>query len=316
MNIYKLHNMSGLGHATAVTIGMFDGVHIGHQHILEQLKREAESQNLTPVVVTFDLHPRQVLGTTVGGTLDSHFRVSTNEERYQLLQRYGINDVVEVHFTPEMAALSACEFFEQVLLQQLGVRVLVLGFDNVFGSKQRNDFDQLPALAERHGVRVVQDTAVSLGNVRVSSTQIRQAVSRGDVLLAGAMLGHDYRLWGIVAEGRKTGRKLGYPTANVSLDDNQKVIPAEGVYAVNVRMDNVPVSLPAMANLGGQPTFGLDKPVLEVHVFGFEGDLYGRTMHVEFVDRLRDVMCFENLDQLVKQLELDKQHALQLLKKN
>lgn len=308
--------MSGLGRATAVTIGMFDGVHIGHQHILEQLKRESQAHNLTPVVVTFDLHPRQVLGTTVGGTLDSHFRVSTNEERYQLLQLYGINDVVEVHFTPEMAALSACEFFEQVLLRQLGVRVLVLGFDNVFGSKQRNDFDQLPALAERHGVRVVQDTAVSLGDVRVSSTQIRQAVSRGDVLLAGAMLGHDYTLWGDVVEGRKTGRKLGYPTANVSLDDDQKVIPAEGVYAVNVRLDNVPVPLPAMANMGGQPTFGLDKPVLEVHVFGFEGNLYGRTMYVEFVDRLRDVMRFEGLDQLVKQLEADKQHALEILKKN
>lgn len=305
--------MSGLDRATAVTIGMFDGVHIGHQHILEQLKRESEAHNLMPVVVTFDLHPRQVLGTTVGGTLDSHFRVSTNEERYQLLQLYGINDVVEVHFTPEMAALSACEFFEQVLLRQLGVRVLVLGFDNVFGSKQRNDFDQLPALAERHGVRVVQDTAVSLGDVRVSSTQIRQAVSRGDVRLAGAMMGHNYMLWGAVVEGRRTGRELGYPTANVSLDDNQKVIPAEGVYAVRVRQEGSDTVWSGMANMGGQPTFGLDTPVLEVHVFGFDGNLYGRTMFVEFVDRLREVRKFESLDNLVAQLERDKVMAQKVL---
>lgn len=309
MNIYKLNNISSLGRNTAVTVGMFDGVHMGHQHILELLRDEAARGNFTPVVVTFDLHPRQVLGRGD----DKFYRITTNDERYALLERYGISHVVEVHFTPEMAALSACEFFEQIMLAKLGTRVLVLGYDNVFGSKQHNDFDRLPVLAQAHGVRVVHDSAVTLGEVEVSSTQIRKALGRGDVRLAGEMMRHGYELCGKVMPGRQMGRRLGFPTANVCLDDAVKVMPADGVYAVRVYAEGTDSVMKGMANLGGQPTFGLDRPVFEVHVFDFEGDLYGKLLRVEFVDKLRDVCRFENVEHLVEQLKADKAAAEQVL---
>lgn len=311
MNIYKLNNISSLSCDTAVTVGMFDGVHIGHQHILAQLKAVAEAQNLTPVVITFDLHPRQVLGK--GG--DKFYRITTNEERYALLGQYGINDVVEVHFTPEMAALSACDFFEQVMLARLRVNALVLGYDNVFGSKAHNDFDRLPFLAESKGVKVVHDSAVRLGEVEVSSTQIRKALAEGNVRLAGQMMRRGYRLCGTVEKGRQMGRQMGFPTANVCLGDAVKVMPCEGVYAVRVFIGSSSESLWGMANMGGQPTFGLEKPVFEVHIFDYEGDLYGKKLCVEFVDRLRDVSKFGDVGHLVEQLNADKAAAIEILKR-
>lgn len=309
MNIYKLNNINALSGPTAVTVGMFDGVHIGHQHILQQLNVEAQEHNLTPVVVTFDMHPRQVLGTGDA----SFYRITSNAERCALLQAHGIDHVVEIHFTPEVAALSACQFFEQIMLQKLNAKVLVLGYDNVFGSKQHNDFDQLPLLASRHGVRLVHDSAVRLGDVDVSSTQIRLALGRGDVRLASTMMGHNYQLSGEVVKGRQVGRELGFPTANVCLSDKVKLMPADGVYAVRVTLGHDQAPLMGMANLGGQPTFGLDKPVFEVHIFDFHESLYGQSLHVEFIDKLRDVRRFENIDQLVSQLNADQAAARKVL---
>lgn len=309
MNIYKLNNISSLSQDTAITVGMFDGVHVGHQHILQMLKAVAERTGLTPVVVTFDLHPRQVLGK--GG--DKFYRITTNEERYALLRQYGINDVVEVHFTPEMAALSACDFFEQVLLAKLRVKALVLGYDNVFGSKAHYDFDRLPVMAEEMGVRVLHDSAVRLGDVEVSSTQIRKALTEGDVRLAFQMMRHGYRLCGRVEKGRQVGRKLGFPTANVCLDDAVKILPKEGVYAVRVFCQGMEQPMMGMANMGGQPTFGLERPVFEVNIFDYEADLYGQTLCVEFVDRLREVSRFQDADQLVAQLKADREAAIAVL---
>lgn len=310
MKIYKIENISELGHGTAVTVGMFDGVHLGHQHILALLRHEASRLGLTPVVVTFDIHPRQVLGGGVGGVdINQFYRVTTNEERYALLEKYGIHHVLELHFTPAIAALSACQFFEQILLQKLQAKALVLGYDNMFGSKQHNDFDRLPSLAQSLGVSVAVDTAVRLHDTDVSSTQVRKALKQGNVELAADFLGYNYRLWGLVVKGRQMGRRLGFPTANVCLDDTTKVMPADGVYAVRVQLENSQESRMGMANFGGQPTFGLDKPVFEVNIFNFDGDLYSTTLSVEFVSRLRDVKKFDSIPQLVSQLNADRDAA-------
>ncbi len=310
MNIYKIDNISELGLSTAVTVGMFDGVHIGHQHILTLLRQESERLHLTPVVVTFDQHPRQVLGGGVGGVaINQFYRITTNEERYALLEQFGIHHVLELHFTQEIAALSACQFFEQILLQRLQTKALVLGYDNMFGSKQNNDFDQLPSLAQRMGVSVVVDTAVQFHDIEVSSTQVRKALKQGDVELAASFLGYNYRLWGLVVKGRQMGRQLGFPTANVCLDDTTKVMPADGVYAVRVYLEHSTEPLMGMANFGAQPTFGLDKPVFEVNIFDFNGDLYDTTLRVEFVARLRDVKKFEGIPALVNQLNTDRDDA-------
>ena len=310
MNIYKLDNINELvSHGTAVTVGMFDGVHIGHRHILSMLSRMASESGVSPVVVTFDRHPRQVLTNDVS----TRFRITTNEERYALLEQCGVAYVVEVHFTPQLASMSACEFFSQILVQQLHVKALVLGYDNVFGSRSHNDFDQLPDLAAQMGVKVFVDTAVSLNDIDVSSTQVRNALHRGDVATASAMLGRFYRLWGSVERGRQVGRKIGFPTANVSLNDPTKVLPAEGVYAVRVTLSDGTSGLMGMANIGGQPTFGLEKPVFEVNIFDFDSDIYDTTLTVDFVSRLRSIVRFDSVDALIGQLKTDRDAARQLL---
>ena len=317
MKIYKIDNINELVKGTAVTVGMFDGVHRGHQHILALLRQEATRLGLTPVVVTFDLHPRQVLGGGVGGVdVNQFYRVTTNEERYALLERFGIHHVLELHFTPEVAALSACQFFEQILLQRLHAKALVLGYDNMFGSKHHNDFDRLPSLAKSLGVSVAVDTAVRFRDIDISSTQVRKALKMGDVELAADFLGYNYRLWGLVVKGRQMGRQLGFPTANVCLDDTTKVMPADGVYAVRVQLENSSEIRMGMANFGGQPTFGLDKPVFEVNIFDFDGDLYGTTLSVEFVSRLRDVQKFGSIPELVDQLCADRDDARRHLAEN
>lgn len=312
MNIYKLEDIKELtASGSVVTVGMFDGVHVGHHHILSLLGRVAEEKGLRPVVVTFDRHPRQVLTEGVA----THFRITTNEERGRLLSQCGVDTVVELSFTPQLAGMSACEFFEQVLVGQLNARALVLGFDNMFGSRGRNDFDRLPALAEEKGVTIHVDKAVFYHGSEVSSTRIRKALEQGQTDRAASMLGRGYVMWGTVEKGRQLGRLLGFPTANVSLADPTKVWPADGVYAVWVTLSDGTAGLKGMANFGAQPTFGLDKPVFEVNIFDFEGDLYDSTLTVEFGPRLRDICRFDNVPTLVEQLRADREAARRLLQR-
>lgn len=312
MNIYKLEDIKELtASGSVVTVGMFDGVHVGHRHILSLLGRVAEEKGLRPVVVTFDRHPRQVLTEGVA----THFRITTNEERGRLLSQCGVDTVVELPFTPQLAGMSACEFFEQVLVGRLNARALVLGFDNMFGSRGRNDFDRLPALAEEKGVTIHVDKAVFYHGSEVSSTRIRKALEQGQTDRAASMLGRGYVMWGTVEKGRQLGRLLGFPTANVSLADPTKVWPADGVYAVWVTLSDGTAGLKGMANFGAQPTFGLDKPVFEVNIFDFEGDLYDSTLTVEFGPRLRDICRFDNVPTLVEQLRADREAARRLLQR-
>lgn len=312
MNIYKLEDIKELtACGSVVTVGMFDGVHVGHRHILSLLGRVAKEKGLRPVVVTFDRHPRQVLTEGVA----THFRITTNEERGRLLSQCGVDTVVELPFTPQLAGMSACEFFEQVLVGQLNARALVLGFDNMFGSRGRNDFDRLPVLAEEKGVTIHVDKAVFYHGSEVSSTRIRKALEQGQTDRATSMLGRGYLMWGTVEKGRQLGRLLGFPTANVSLADPTKVWPADGVYAVWVTLSDGTAGLKGMANFGAQPTFGLDKPVFEVNIFDFEGDLYDSTLTVEFGPRLRDICRFDNVPTLVEQLRADREAARRLLQR-
>ena len=312
MNIYKLEDIKELtASGSVVTVGMFDGVHVGHRHILSLLGRVAEEKGLRPVVVTFDRHPRQVLTEGVA----THFRITTNEERGRLLSQSGVDTVVELSFTPQLAGMSACEFFEQVLVGQLNARALVLGFDNMFGSRGRNDFDRLPVLAEEKGVTIHVDKAVFYHGSEVSSTRIRKALEQGQTDRAASMLGRGYLMWGTVEKGRQLGRLLGFPTANVSLADPTKVWPADGVYAVWVTLSDGTAGLKGMANFGAQPTFGLDEPVFEVNIFDFEGDLYDSTLTVEFGPRLRDICRFDNVPTLVEQLRADREAARRLLQR-
>lgn len=300
-NINILNRIDG---GCAVTVGMFDGVHMGHRHLLSLLKRVADEHNLTPVVVTFDRHPRMALGKGDGMRL-----LMSHEKRIQTLEALGFEGHVEViEFTPEAAQLTACQFAREYLCNRMGMKALVLGYDNMFGCKQHNDFDQLPLLAEQQGFEIFHDSAVDLDGIIVSSTKIRQAIQEGNVVLANKMLGQPFCLKGVVEKGRQVGRQIGFPTANINTENSLCILPKVGVYAVKVIM-STGESL-AMANIGPKPTFEENGSTLEVNIFSECGDLYGQEIEVMFLDRIRDIVRFANAEELAMQLAADKQQIL------
>lgn len=299
-NIIDINNIS---HGCALTVGMFDGVHTGHRHLLHLLQSEASRRGLRPLVVTFDRHPRQALGGQMELLMHHDYRLRT-------LESLGF-DVVVIRFDAPMATLSACEFTRKYLHKQLGMKLLVLGYDNRFGSRQKDDFDQLPALAQELGFDIVQDEAVSVEGLTVSSTKVRQALIEGQVKLAQKLLGEEYTLTGNVVPGRHVGHTLGFPTANVQIE--AQLLPMEGAYAIRARIEGQPDTLHGMVNIGPQPTFGSENKTVEVHLFTPCGDLYGRRLSISFVARLRDIRRFDSPEALVAQLKEDQKRSIELL---
>ena len=280
------------------TIGMFDGVHTGHRHLLRTLQSQADALSLHPVVFTFDRHPQQVLHGA-----DAVRLLTTGEERLSRLREAGTYDVVVLPFDTDMADLSACRFYETVLRAHAPLGALLMGYDNVFGNKRHDDFGQLRELLQRDGVLLISDTPVYLDGVAVSSTQIRRALQSGDIGRANAMLGYRYTLSGTVVVGRRIGRTLGFPTANLDCDRMSKLLPADGVYAVIVSVDGA--EWRGVANLGAQPTVGGLKRSLEIHLIDFHAQLYGMTLTVSFMSRLRDIRAFDSRDALAAQIQSD-----------
>ena len=308
MNIVNIEDISHLQAKTIVTVGMFDGLHSGHRHLLRRLDAESAANGLEAWVVTFDRHPRQVLHPENPPAL-----LSTYEERLMMLEKNGVRNVAIVRFTPTTAALSACNFTSRFLCDRLNMNMLLLGYDNMFGSRTDNDFDLLPQLAQRKGFGILHDTPVILCGVEVSSTKIRRALSEGNIRLANAMLGEPYSVGGTVVHGRHVGTGLGFPTANIQLEDNMKLLPGEGVYALRAHTGGK--SYAAMANLGGQPTFHQQNPILEVHLIDFDGELYGTRLRVDFLERLRDIREFESPEELASQLALDREDTIRMFNK-
>jgi len=305
MKVFNIDSINGLERPTAVTVGMFDGVHLGHRHLLRTLHDSATRLGLAPVVVTFANHPRMVLCP------DEPFGLlSTFDERLAMLEACGVEHVAVVSFDRQTASLSACRFAEEFLCNRLDMRLLVLGYDNQFGSRAADDFSLLPHLARSHGFDIGHDKAVVVNGVEVSSTKIRHALLEGNIAAANAMLGAPYRLSGTVVHGRHVGTRLGFPTANVAVADSHKLLPASGVYALTASVDGT--SYAAMANLGAQPTFGLADAVLEVNLLNFNGDIYGKPIEVQFIDRLRDIVSFSSADELRQQLEKDRASIMAL----
>lgn len=308
MNVFNIDNINDLDAKTVVTVGMFDGLHLGHRHLVARLMAIASGQNLVPIVVTFDRHPRQVLDPANPMSL-----LSTCDERLALLESCGVPNVAMVHFDVATASLSACDFARSILCDRLNMSVLLLGYDNSFGSRANNDFDRLPDLAKEMGFAVMHDEAVLLDGIEISSTKIRNALQAGDIARANAMLGVPYSATGTVVHGRHVGTSLGFPTANVRLDDAAKILPADGVYALRASVDGTTYA--AMANLGAQPTFHQQHKELEVNLIDFDGDLYGRQLCVEFIDRIRDIQPFASPDELVLQLRHDRETVISIVNK-
>lgn len=290
--------------ASVATIGFFDGVHLGHQHLIHQVVEEAKERGMESMVVTFDRHPRQVLNP------DFHPQLLTSyEEKMVRLAKTGVDNCVVLRFTPEMASLSAADFMRHVLHGQLAVRRLVMGYDNRFGKGSAEGFDDYVRHGATLGMEVVQGAPLSVDGIRVSSSAIRQMLLQGDVETATRCLGHQYTLVGRVVEGYQQGRRLGFPTANLLLEDVAKMLPAPGAYVARVRLEGSMETKRAVTNIGMRPTFQGHGMAIETHVINYDGDLYGKRMMVALTHRLREERKFESTGRLVAQLREDVRRA-------
>ena len=296
--LYDIHGpIDAIREETAVTVGVFDGVHRGHQHLLSQLS--TFNLQLSTLVVTLTAHPSFVLGRR-----DSEYWLDDPDEHLQLLFEAGAKYVAVLPFTAEVASLSACQM-ARMLYQQLQMRSLLIGYDSRFGSKQDDDFDRLPQLATELGFSMQKGEPFLIDGEPISSSRIRHTLTEGRVEDTATLLGRPFSVSGIVQHGRGVGHTLGFPTANISLDGTRKMLPKEGVYAVRIRNEKLGIRNCGMANLGPVPTFGIEKPLLEVHLLDFHGDLYGQKVTVEFSRRLRDIVRFDNPKALQAQLQQD-----------
>lgn len=291
------------------TIGIFDGVHTGHQFILDHLKKQAEAHGGESVVVTLWPHPRIVLNKSMQGFKVLH----TRDEKIRELERNGIDQLIIVPFSTEIAALSACDFVQKYLVDKLGVEVLLVGYDNRFGNDRRGDPEGLQMCAEKNEFRIEKLPEFSHNYGRVSSTNIRETILVGKLEKARQMLGYHYFLSGTIVEGNHIGRKIGFPTANIHPMDPYKLIPMNGVYAI--RMELRDKIYKGMLNIGFRPTIDSSSAVktIEAHLFNVSGDFYDEHVVIHFVKRVRDEMKFKGLDALKEQLEKDKVNIQRLL---
>lgn len=291
-----------------VTSGTFDGVHVGHQKILTRLNEIANQVKGETVVLTFWPHPRLVLHPED----DTLKLLNTFEEKAELLRAQGVQHLVRIPFTKEFSQLSSEKFITQVLVDKIGTKKLVIGYDHHFGKNREGSFEQLKANASRYGFEVEEIPRQDVDNVGVSSTNIRKALESGQIDTANHFLGTPYSLTGRVVPGDKLGRLLGYPTANLEMDTKFKLIPADGIYAVTIQYQHEVYK--GMLYIGNRPTVNGSKRNIEVNIFDFAKDIYGDALTVHFHHLIRKDNKFSDLDGLRKQLEGDKVEALRLLK--
>ena len=292
------------------TIGFFDGVHRGHQFLVRGLVESARSEGLQSTVVTFDEHPRRVLQSDYQPEL-----LSTLCSKLLLLSKTEVDNTVVLHFDPQMAALSAREFMQRVLHDQLNVRKLFIGYDHRFGHNRSETFEDYVRYGKEMGIEVVRKEAFLIDGINISSSVIRSFLKEGEVEMAHRCLGFPYTIVGKVVSGFHEGRKMGFPTANLDISHFGQMVPAPGVYAVKVRMENSVVWMHGMMNVGTRPTFGGKQLTLEAHIFHFDGDIYGQLLLVGFVNRIRGEQKFESPDELAVQLREDEKKVLEIFDK-
>ena len=306
MKILKREDLPQNFRHCVATIGNFDGVHLGHQALFREAVRRAREKGGEAVAITFEPHPLKVLRPEIPLKL-----ICTPEQKIKLIEEAGLDYLLLLEFTPELASLEAEDFVEEILVRGLGVKELIVGYDYRFGRKRRGDTELLKILGQRFGFEVVVIPPQKVNGLIVSSTLIRELITEGEVELAAKLLGRYYRLCGEVIPGHGRGRRLlGFPTANLKLS-KEKLLPRTGVYAVYVHLHEK--KLPAVMNLGFNPTFGDGYLSAEVHIFDFEGDLYGQRICLSFVKRLRDEKKFSSPEELAAQIAEDCRRAREIL---
>jgi len=294
--------------ATVVTVGTFDGVHRGHQAVLAEIVRRARARDLESVVVTFEPHPLEVVNPAAAPRL-----LTLPEERQRLLAQAGVDSVAVLPFTRELAELSPEQFMREVLRARFGMQELVLGYDHGFGRGRTGDLDVVRRIGRADGFAVDVVEPVRDNGQPISSTLIRAAVAHGDLALADRWLGRPYSALGVVERGAGRGRSIGVPTLNLAVPDGRKLLPPDGVYAVWVQWGTDGQRVGGMMNQGPRPTFGVVERGLEVHLFDVDVELYGQTVLVEWVRRLREVHEFSSRQALVEQLARDRMAARESL---
>lgn len=290
-----------------VTSGTFDGVHIGHQKILKRVKECTRQSNGQSVVITYWPHPRLVLFPEDNDLM----LLSTIEERIEELRNFGIDYLLIIPFTKEFSRTSSRKFITDVLVRTINTKVLVIGYDHRFGKNREGSFENLKARSAQYGFEVEEIPRQDIDDIGVSSTKIRKALEDGDIQTANRYLGRNYTFTSEVVEGNKIGRTIGYPTANLALPKNHKLIPAHGVYAVWVRMEESRYG--GMMNIGFRPTVDGKQLTLEVHILDFNQYIYGQSLTVEFVEHIRKEQKFDGLEALKAQLAKDKEATASVL---
>jgi riboflavin kinase/FMN adenylyltransferase len=290
------------------TLGIFDGVHRGHMALIECLILRAREEKCESVVITFSPHPRIVLEQKSN---DLAF-LTTMEEKKDLLEKAGIDHLVVIQFNIKFSKIAACDFIKDILVEKIGTRHLIIGHNHHFGRLGEGNFNTIKQCSESLGFIVEQVQGFRTVEGTISSSLIRDALLTGRLDEANRWLGYYYSVSGSVIEGRKIGRSIGFPTANIKPDSQNKLIPCNGVYAVEVSVDDT--FYPGMLSIGTNPTVNSDRDLrsIEVHILNFDKDIYGRNISVKFRKRLRDEIKFDDLEQLTKQMRLDKQDTLRL----
>lgn len=288
-----------------ITIGTFDGVHLGHTHIIGKMIAQAKKVGGTPVLITFYPHPKQVLP----GTKNKLYTLTTQQEKFELLRSKGIHHIVEVPFTSAFASQSPEKYIQDFLVKNFHPHTIIIGYDHRYGKGRQGDFKLLERMAPQFNFEVIEINEKIIEQVTISSTKIRDALLDGDLKTAEEYLGYPYSFTGTVVTGNKLGRTIGYPTANIKIDDEDKLIPQNGVYAVDAILhdnDFTEKTIKGMMNIGLRPTVEGTQRTIEVNLFDFDKEIYGQSISIIFTYRLRNEIKFDGLDALKLQLAKDK----------
>lgn len=311
MKVYKHIDEFQKLETAVVTIGTFDGVHLGHRKIISRLVEEARRVNGESVILTFFPHPRMILHPE-----DQSLKlISTIEEKRELIEQLGVDHLIVTPFTRDFSNLSPDNYIKQILVDQIGTKKIIIGYDHHFGKDRTGDFVKLQECAPVFGFSVEEITEEDIHDVAVSSTKVRQALTRGDVTTAQDFLGYPFHLTGLVIRGDQIGRTIGFPTANLFLEETYKLIPADGIYAVMV--EEYPESkglLKGMGYIGTRPTLNGMSRNIEINIFDFDKDIYGQNIRVHFLYFLRGDMKFHSLQKLTDQISQDKLAVMDLLR--
>lgn len=290
-------------------MGIFDGVHRGHRSLIDLLVSRAEETNGESVVITFHPHPRLVLQKNKTGLSF----LSSMDEKISLLDKASVAHLVIIEFTPRFSKIKACDFVENILVKKIRTRYLIIGYDHHFGFRGEGDYNTIRSCPDSVSFDVEQVQGLQSGTDTISSSSIREALLKGRVEEAASWLGYNYSLKGKVVRGKKIGRKIGFPTANIHPEYKYKLIPGNGVYAVEVQIDGR--TLPGMLSIGVNPTIN-KIPItrsIEVNIFDFDKDIYGKELNIVFRNRMRDEIKFDDIEQLTRQMKDDRQNAMRLL---